>query len=138
MPGVYLFSDEREAPACYRAKQNWSSFGGNAGMWICFDPIGSRDGWGASISFVVLLYWTSITIDASLTNAAASNVPRNTVTSEISVPASAHHENDECRNVTTDNREGTISVISLLARRSPARRRQFCPSVSMCFTRVTP
>lgn len=75
-------------------------------MWICFDPIGSRIGWG-SISFVVLLYWTSITIDASLTNAAASNVPRNTVTSEI--PAAAHHENDECRNVTTDNREGTFN-----------------------------
>lgn len=79
-------------------------------MWICFDPIGSRIGWG-SISFVVLLYWTSITIDASLTNAAASNVPRNTVTSET--PASAHHENDECRNVTTDNREGTFNNSSL-------------------------
>ncbi|KAG5324377.1 POPD1 protein, partial [Acromyrmex charruanus] len=80
-------------------------------MWICFDPIGSRIGWGTSISFVILLYWTSI--DASLTNAAASNVPRNTVTSDISIPASAHHENDECRNVTTDNREGTgLSVVS--------------------------
>ncbi|KMR04332.1 blood vessel epicardial substance [Lasius niger] len=87
--------------------------GGNAGMWICFDPTESRVGWGTSISFVVLLYWASITIDASLTNAAASNVPRSTVTSEVSLPAPAHHDNDECRNVTTDNREGTgLSVVS--------------------------
>lgn len=77
-------------------------------MWICFDPTESRVGWGTSISFVVLLYWASITIDASLTNAAASNVPRSTVTSEVSLPAPAHHDNDECRNVTTDNREGTF------------------------------
>jgi hypothetical protein len=84
--------------------------GGNAGMWICFDPTGSRIGLGASISFVALLYWASITIDASLADAAASNVLHSTVTSEVSsVPAApAHHENDECRNVTTDNREGTF------------------------------
>lgn len=79
---------------------------GNAGMWICFDPIGSREGWGTSILFIVLLYWTSITTDASLANAAVSNVPRNTVTSGVSLPASAHHEDDECNNVTTDNKEG--------------------------------
>lgn len=82
-------------------------------MWICFDPIGSRDGWHASISFLVFLYWILVGIDASLTNAAASNVPRNTVTSEVSLPASTHHEDDECRNVTTDNRAGTgLSVVS--------------------------
>lgn len=82
-------------------------------MWICFDPTESRVGWGTSISFVVLLYWTSITIDASLTNAAASNVPHSTVTSDVSLPSSAHHDNDECRNVTTDNREGIFDNSSL-------------------------
>jgi len=90
--------------------------GGNAGMWICFDPTGSRIGLGASVSFVALLYWASITIDASLADAAAPNVPHSTVTSEVSsVPAApAHHENDECRNVTTDNREGTFDNTSHL------------------------
>lgn len=82
-------------------------------MWICFDPIGSREGWRASISFLIFLYCTSLGIDASLTKAAASNVPRNTVTSEVSLPISTHHEDDECRNVTTDNRAGTgLSVVS--------------------------
>ncbi|XP_053977432.1 popeye domain-containing protein 3-like isoform X3 [Hylaeus anthracinus] len=76
-------------------------------MWICFDPIGSRVGWRASILFFVFFYWTSFGIDASLTNAAASNVPRNTVTSEVTLPISTHHEDDECRNVTTDTRTAT-------------------------------
>lgn len=88
-------------------------------MWICFDPIGSRVGLGTSVSFAALLYCASISIDASLANTAASNVPRTTVTSEVSsVPsaASAHHENDECRNVTTDNREGTFPTIARVSR----------------------
>lgn len=75
-------------------------------MWICFDPIGSRAGWRASILFLVFLYWTFFGIDASLTNAGASNVPHNTVTSEVSLPISTHHEDDECGNVTTDNKAG--------------------------------
>lgn len=76
--------------------------GGDAGMWICFDPIGSREGWRAFILFCIFLCWTSFGIDGSLTNAAAFNVPHNTVTSDISLPLSTHHEDDECRNVTTD------------------------------------
>lgn len=73
-------------------------------MWICFDPVGSREGWRASILFFIFLYWTSFGTDGSLTNAAAFNVPHNTVTSEVSLPVSTHREDDECRNVTTDNR----------------------------------
>lgn len=73
-------------------------------MWICFDLIGSREGLGASISFLILLYSISNSVDASLTNADTSNIPHNTVTSDISSPTVTHHENDECRNVTTDDR----------------------------------
>lgn len=80
-------------------------------MWICFDPIGSREGWRASILFLVFFSGTYFGIDASLTNAAASNVPHNTVASEVSLPISTHHENDECRNVTTDNRAGIYTYI---------------------------
>ncbi|KAI4496696.1 hypothetical protein M0804_000506 [Polistes exclamans] len=82
-------------------------------MWICFDLIGSREGLGASISFLILLYSISNSVDASLTNADTSNIPHNTVTSDISSPTVTHHENDECRNVTTDDRAGSgLSVVS--------------------------
>ncbi|XP_047359720.1 popeye domain-containing protein 3-like [Vespa velutina] len=82
-------------------------------MWICFDLIGSREGLGASISFLILLYSISNSVDASLTNADTFNIPHNTVTSDISSPTVTHHENDECRNVTTDDRESSgLSVVS--------------------------
>lgn len=75
-------------------------------MWICLDPIESREGWRASILFFVFLYWTSFGINGSLTN--ASNI-HNTVTSKVLSPVSTHHEDDECRNVTTDDRGGTYA-----------------------------
>ncbi|KAG7209620.1 hypothetical protein KM043_011271 [Ampulex compressa] len=82
-------------------------------MWICPNPIGRREGWRASISLLVFLYWASVSVDASLTNAATSNVPHNTATSGDTLPTLPHHEDDECRNVTTDNRAGTgLSVVS--------------------------
>lgn len=80
-------------------------------MWICFDPIGSREGWRASILLFIFLYWTSLGIDSSLTNAAASNVPHNTVKSDVPLPASTHDEDDECRNVTTDSSTGMYRII---------------------------
>ncbi|XP_017879043.1 blood vessel epicardial substance-like isoform X1 [Ceratina calcarata] len=81
-------------------------------MWICFDAIGSREGWQASTLFFMFVYWICFGIDGSLTNAIASNVPHNTVTSEVSLTVPTHHEDDECRNVTTDNRATTgLSVV---------------------------
>ncbi|XP_034939103.1 popeye domain-containing protein 3-like isoform X3 [Chelonus insularis] len=76
-------------------------------MWMYFYLKKCRDGSGISLSSFVILCWCHISVNADITNAAASHLPENVVAQEI-FPTSDNSE--KCSNMTSDINNG-LSVV---------------------------